>query len=202
MPLPPPRRESFHFSPTAANLLDYSSLVALANDFPPGTLTFTQNEKAVLKESYTASSTSSYSHSGSNARSVHQAQRSTLPDDVGSRRASAATNSQAQGRKVSSLKLTPVTFADPPAHRNSPRRDPRPESQNTGPQRGAQPSVRSGPEDLKRPERRPSNSPAELESPDRAPTRTPCPAAARVEVTQAPPAVPPRPPPAALLVHN
>ncbi|XP_068444946.1 uncharacterized protein [Clinocottus analis] len=215
VPLPPPRRESYHFSPTAANPPDYSSLVALANDFTPGMLTFTQNEKAALKESYTISSTSSYSYSESNASSAQQAQQFTLPGDISSCRASASTNSQAQERKVSSLKLTPVTIPDPPDHCDS-HLDPQPKSQTTGPpsppQRGPAPtklltqaaptSVGLDPEDLKHPERRPANTTAELKSPDRGPNQTPNPAPAWVEVTRDPPAVPPRPSPAVLLVHN
>ncbi|XP_068583506.1 sorbin and SH3 domain-containing protein 2 [Cebidichthys violaceus] len=213
VPLPPPRRESFHFSPTGTNPPDYSSLVALANDFTPGTLTFTQNEKAVLKESYTISSTSSYSYSETNANSVQQAHQSTPPDDISSCSASATTNSQAQERKVSSLKLTPVTIPDPPAHRNS-CLHPQPKTQTTGsppptsppPQRGPTPpqpptqmasiSVLLGPEDLKHP---PSNNMAELKVPDRAPDETLSPAPAQVEITKAPPPVPPRPSPAELL---
>ncbi|XP_075947603.1 sorbin and SH3 domain-containing protein 2 [Anarhichas minor] len=215
VPLPPPRRESLYFSPTGTNPPDYSSLVALGNDFTPGTLTFTQNEKAVLKESYTISSTSSYSYSETNANSVQQAHQSTLPDDMSSSSASATTNSQAE-RKVSSLKLTPVTIPDPPAHRNS-YLHPQPKTQTTGsppptsppPQRGPTPSqpltqaatlsVRLGPEDLKHPERRASNTTTELKVPDRAPDQTLSPAPAQVEITKAPPAVPPRPSPAELL---
>ncbi|XP_074485665.1 sorbin and SH3 domain-containing protein 2 isoform X4 [Sebastes fasciatus] len=210
IPLPPPRRESFHFSPTATNLPDYSSLVALANDFSPGMLTFTQNEKAVLKESYTMSSTSSYSYSETNANSVHQ---STVPNDISNCSASATTNTQAQERKVSSLKLTPVTIPDPPAHCNS-YLDPQPETQTTAsppptpPQRGptnlSQPptqaaslSVPLSAENLKHPE--PSNNTAGLKVPDRAPNQTQSPAPSQVEITKAPPAVPPRPSPAKLL---
>ncbi|XP_031718830.1 sorbin and SH3 domain-containing protein 2 isoform X8 [Anarrhichthys ocellatus] len=216
VPLPPPRRESLYFSPTGTNPPDYSSLGALANDFTPGTLTFTQNGKAVLKESYTISSTSSYSYLETNANSVQQAHQSTLLDDMSSSSASATTNSQAQERKVSSLKLTPVTIPDPPAHRNS-YLHPQPKTQTTGsppptsppPQRGPTPSqpltqaatlsVRLGPEDLKHPERRASSTTTELKVPDRAPDQTLSRTPAQVEIMKAPPAVPPRPSPAELL---
>lgn len=215
MPLPPPRRESFHFSSTGTNPPDYSSLIALANDFSPGTLTFTQNEKAILKESYTISSTSSYSYSESGANPVQQAHQSTVPNDISNFSASAITNTQAQERKVSSLKLTPVTIPDPPAHCNS-HLDPQLKNQTTGsprrasppPQRGptlslpltqtASISVHMGPEDLKHPEPQPSNRTVELKVPDQAPSL----ASSQVEIAKAPPAVPPRPSPAKLLVHN
>ncbi|XP_042340464.1 sorbin and SH3 domain-containing protein 1-like isoform X3 [Plectropomus leopardus] len=212
IPLPPPRRESFHFSPTGTNPPDYSSLVALANDFSPGMLTFTQNEKAVLKESYTISSKSSYSYSETNANSVQQTHQSTVSNDISNCNASATTNTQAQERKVSSLKITPVTIPDPPDHSNS-YLDFQPKTQSTGsppptsppPQRGpplSQPltqaasfSVHLGPE--KHPERQ--NSTVELKVPDRASNQTPSPASAQVEITKAPPAIPPRPSPAELL---
>ncbi|XP_070772190.1 sorbin and SH3 domain-containing protein 2 [Enoplosus armatus] len=214
VPLPPPRRESFHFSPTGTNPPDYSSLIALANDFSPGMLTFTQNEKAVLKESHTISSTSSYSYSETSANPVQQALQPTAPNDVRDCSASATTNTQAQERKVSSLKLTPVTIPNPPAHCNS-YLDPHPKTKTTGsppptsppPQRcptTSQPltqaawlSVHLGPENLKHPE--PSNSTVELKVPDQAPNQTQSPAPSQVEKTKAPPAVPPRPSPAELL---
>lgn len=219
MPLPPPRRESFHFSPTGTNPPDYSSLVALANDFSPGSLTLTQNEKAVLKESYTVSSTSSYSYSETNANSVQQAHQSTVLNDISNCSAPATTNTQVQERKVSSLKLTPVTVPDPPAHCNS-FLDPQPKTQTTGsppptsppPQKGptlSQPLTQAasvlvhlGPENLKHPDHQPSNSTAGLKVPNRAPNQTQSPAPSQAEILKAPPAVPPRPSPAELLVHN
>ncbi|XP_049901360.1 sorbin and SH3 domain-containing protein 2 isoform X1 [Epinephelus moara] len=213
VPLPPPRRESFSFSPTGTNPPDYSSLVALANDFSPGTLTFTQNEKAVLKESYTIKSTSSYSYSETNANSVQQAQQSTVQNDITTCIASAATNTQAQERKVSSLKITPLTIPDPPAHSNS-YRDPLPKTQTTGsppptsppPQttfsqpltQAASLAVHLGPENPKHPQRQPSNNTVELKVPDRASNQTSSPAPSQVEMTKAP-EVPPRPSPAQLL---
>ncbi|XP_044045825.1 sorbin and SH3 domain-containing protein 2-like isoform X19 [Siniperca chuatsi] len=214
VPLPPPRRESFHFLPTGTNPPDYSSLVALANDFSPGMLTFTQNEKAVLKESYTISSTSSYSYSETSANPVQQAHQSTVPNDMSNCSASATTNTQAQQRKVSSLKLTPVTIPDPPAHCNS-YLDHQAKTQTTGPpppfspppQRGptmSQPltqasslSVHLDPENLKHPEPLPSNNTVELKVPHQAPNQSPTPS--QVEITKTPPAVPPRPSPAELL---
>ncbi len=213
MPLPPPRRESFHLSPTGTNPSDYSSLIALANDFSPGTLTFTQNEKAVLKESYTISSTSSFSYSETSANSVQQAHQSTVPNDISNCSESATTNTQAQERKVSSLKLTPVTIPAPPAHCNS-YLDPQPKTTGSPPPTSPPPqrdptlsqpltqtaslSVHLGPENLKHPKPRPSNNTVELKVPDQAPSLAP----SQVGIAKAPPAVPPRPSPADLLVHK
>ncbi|XP_044203296.1 sorbin and SH3 domain-containing protein 2-like isoform X5 [Thunnus albacares] len=210
VPSPPPRRDSFHFSPTGTNPPAYSSLIALANDLSPGTLTFTQNEKAVLKESYTIRSTSSYSYSETSANPVQQVEQSTVPNDISNCSASTTINTQAQERKVSSLKLTPVTIPDPPAHLNS-YLDPPPKTQTTGsptsppPQSGrtlSQPStqtallsVNMGPENLKHPEPQPSNPTVELKVLNQAPSLTPF----QVEMTMAPPPVPPRPSPAELL---
>ncbi|XP_036952560.1 sorbin and SH3 domain-containing protein 2 isoform X4 [Acanthopagrus latus] len=209
-PLPPPRRESFHFSPTGSNLPDYNSIIALANDFSPGTLTLTQNEKSILKETYTISSTSSYSYSETSTDPVQQTDQSTVPNDNCS--ASITTNSQSQERKVSSLKLTPVTIPDPPAHSNS-YLDP--QTKTTGspphtplaPQKGptlsppstqtASFSVNLGPENLKQPES--SKGTVEPKVPDRAPKQTPSAGPTQVEITKAPPAVPPRPSAAQLL---
>lgn len=213
MPLPPPRRESFHFSPTGSNPPDYNSIIALANDFSPGTLTLTQNEKSMLKETYTISSTSSYSSSATSTDPVQQTDQSTVPNDNCS--ASITTNSQSQERKVSSLKLTPVTIPDPPAHGNS-YLDP--QTKTTGsppptppaPQKGpilsppltqtASFSVNLGPENLKQPES--SKDTVEPKVPDRAPKQTPSAGPTQEEITKAPPAVPPRPSAAQLLVHN
>uniref|UniRef100_A0A4W6EUL9 Osteoclast-stimulating factor 1 n=1 Tax=Lates calcarifer TaxID=8187 RepID=A0A4W6EUL9_LATCA len=179
-------------------------------------LTFTQNEKAVLKESYTINSTSSYSYSETSANSVQQAHQPTVPNDISNCSVSATTNTQAQERKVSSLKLTPVTIPDPPAHLNS-YLNPQPKNKTTSsppptsppPQRGpslSQPltqtaslSVHLDPENQKIPEPRLPNPTVELKVPDRAPNLTPSPAASQVEMMKAPPAVPPRPPPAELL---
>lgn len=215
MPLPPPRRESFHFSPTGTNPPDYSSLIALANDFSPGTLTFTQNEKAILKESYTISSTSSYSYSEGSVNPAQQAPQSTVPNTMSNCSASATTSAQAQERKVSSLKLTPITIPDPPVHLSSylnpqPKITGSPPPTSLCPQRGptlsppltqtALLSVHLGAENLKH--AGPSNDTVELKVPDQAPNQTPSPAPSQVEMTKTPPAVPPRPSPAELLVHN
>lgn len=214
MPSPPPRRDSFHFSPTGTNPPAYSSLIALANDLSPGTLTFTQNE-AVLKESYSIRSTSSYSYSETSANPVQQVQQSTVPNDISNCSASATINTQAQERKVSSLKLTPVTIPDPPAHFNS-YLDPQPKTQTTGSPSPTSPPPQSsptfsqtstqtallsgniGPKNLKHPEPQPFNPRVELKVPNQGPSLAP----SQVEMTKAPPAVPPRPSPAKLLVHN
>lgn len=205
MPLPPPRRESFHFSPTGTNPPGYGSLVARANDFIPRTLTFTQNEKG---ESLTVRSTSSYSYSES-TNSVQHSHQSPLLDAISSCTAPTPTNSQAQERKVSALKLTPVTIPDPPAHTQRPKtRTPGSPPLTHPPPRGgptasqpltqaASPAGRSGPESLE-----PSGDTAALEGPDRAPGEAKSPAPAQVEITKAPPALPPRPSPAVLLVHD
>ncbi|XP_060912444.1 sorbin and SH3 domain-containing protein 2 isoform X13 [Labrus mixtus] len=216
VPLPPPRRESFHFSPTGANPLDYDSLVSLAKDLSPGMLTFTQNEKAILKESYTVSSTASYSYSETSSNTVQEEHQSTVSNDTSSCSASASANTQAQERKVSSLKLTPVTIPDPPAHLNS---DNNPQTKTTcsppttspPPQKGptlsppqtqtASLSVSLGLENLKHPETQPSSNTMEPKVQDQAPNRIPgtAPSHSKVEMTKAPPAVPPRPSAAELL---
>ncbi|XP_022593836.1 sorbin and SH3 domain-containing protein 2 isoform X4 [Seriola dumerili] len=216
LPLPPPRRDSYHFSPTGANPPDYSSLIALANDSSPGMLTFTQNERAVLKESYTINSTSSYSFSETSGNSVQKAHQHTSSNDISNCSASTTANAQVQERKVSSLKLTPVTIPDPPAHLNS-YLDPQPKTKTTSsppptfppPQSGptlSQPptqtasiSVHLGAENLKNPEPQPPSPTVELKLPDQAPNQNPSPAASHVEMTKPPPAVPPRPSPAELL---
>ncbi|XP_069386012.1 sorbin and SH3 domain-containing protein 2 isoform X4 [Paralichthys olivaceus] len=207
LPLPPPRRESFHFSPTGTNPPDYSSLIALANDSGPGMLTFTHNEKAVLKESYTINSTSSYAYSETSANLVQQEHQ--VPKDC--IESATSNNKQVRERKVASLKLTPVTIPDPPAHLNS-YLDPQTKTQTAAsppiprgptlpqpPTRTASLSVHLGPENLKNPERQPPNPTAEPLVPDQELYQASSPAASQVEMTKPPPAVPPRPSPAKLL---
>ncbi|KAK5926285.1 hypothetical protein CgunFtcFv8_021869 [Champsocephalus gunnari] len=210
VPLPPPRKESLHFSPTGTNPPDYRTAVALPDDFSTGMLIFKHNEKAVLKESFTINTTSSYSYSETNANSVQQSQQSTVAHEVTNGSASVTTNTQAQERKVSCLRITPVTFADPPAHLNS-HLDPQPKTQPTGSLPPTSPppktdptltpaaslSVHTDSEDLKHPE--PPNNTAEPRVPDQAPNQTPSPSPSQVEITKTPPAVPPRPSPAELL---
>ncbi|KAI9525470.1 hypothetical protein NQZ68_006017 [Dissostichus eleginoides] len=210
VPLPPPRKESLHFSPTGTNPPDYRSAVALPDDFSTGMLTFKLNEKAVLKESFTINTTSSYTYSETNANSVQQSQQSTVAHEVTNGSASVTTNTQAQERKVSSLRITPVTFADPPAHLNS-HLDPQPKTQPTGSPPPTSPppktdptltptaslSVHTDSEDLKHPE--PPNNTAEPRVTDQAPNQTLSPSPSQVEITKTPPAVPPRPSPAELL---
>lgn len=218
VPLPPPRRESFHFSPTGADPLDYDSLLALANDLSPGMLTFTQNEKAILKESYTVKSTASYSYSETSSNTVQQEHQSSVPNDISSCSASASANTQAQERKVSSLKITPVTIPDPPAHTNS-YSDPQTKTTSSPPP--ASPPPQKGP-NLSPPQTQSASPPAgqsegvthptqqtqtssdtvELKVTDQALKPTPGPPQPKVEMTKGPPAVPPRPSAAQLLVHN
>ena len=217
VPLPPPRRQSFHFSPTGTNPLDYDSIIALANDPSAGILTFTKNDKAVLKESYTLSSTSSYSYSESNANTVQQVSQSTAPNDIS--KLSALTSANAQARKVSSLKLTPVTIPDPPAHLNS-HADDHSKTQTPGfppptsppPQMGPIPSqppsqtaslsVHLGAEDVKSRASLTSKPRVEKRASEQAQNQTQIPAPSEAEMTKPPPAIPPRPSPAELLVHN
>ncbi|XP_047189784.1 sorbin and SH3 domain-containing protein 1 isoform X12 [Scophthalmus maximus] len=186
MPLPPPRKESFHFSPTGTHPPDYSSLIALANDSGPGMLTFTQNEKAVLKESYTINSTSSYSYAETCANPVL---REHQHNDISNCIAPATSNKLAQERKVSSLKLTPVTIPDPPAHLNS-YSDPQTKTQTTS----------SPPPTSRPPQRGPALSQSLLQTASLSVHLGPSsPAGSQVEMTTPPPAVPPRPSPAKLL---
>lgn len=204
MPLPPPRRESFHFSSTGTNPPDYSSLLTLANDFSPGKLTVTENENAVLKESYTIRSTSSYSYSETSMNQVQQANQSTTSNDTEN-----FTNTHEQQRKVSSLRLTPVTVPDPPVHLNS-SLDPQAKATGSPPAAPSAPttslsqtqtaslSVRLGTEKGQHPA--PPNVTVELKVPDQAPNKGRGPAPSQVEQTKAAPAVPPRPSPAQLLV--
>ncbi|XP_052342593.1 sorbin and SH3 domain-containing protein 1-like isoform X12 [Oncorhynchus keta] len=136
LPLPPPRRESYPSPATGAIPPSYSSL--LAKTLGHGMLALS-NEKAVLKESYTVKSTSSYSHHQSTTTtSVPQPQSEPEPNPVHSVtskiKASTATSStttqlQAAERKVSSLRLTPVTIPDPPSHHPVPQ----PEALTTSP---------------------------------------------------------------------
>lgn len=205
MPVPPPRRESFQFLPTATNPPDYGSLAALANDFSAGTLTLAQNEtKAFVRRSYTLSSAAAYSsYSERSANSVQQASEVSTQSNV-------TSNTQSPERKVSSVKLTPVTIPDPPVHCNS-YLDPNieaaaPPSPTAPPPQRTHPtdppsltkttslSVHLGPDNLKHPE--PSNVSAEVKVPTRAA------APSHLEVPAAPPAVPPRPSPAELLVNK
>nr|XP_029529465.1 sorbin and SH3 domain-containing protein 2-like isoform X3 [Oncorhynchus nerka] len=135
VPLPPPRRESYPSPATGAIPPSYSSL--LAETLGPGMLALS-NEKAVLKESYTVKSTSSYSHhQTTTTTSAPQSEpepnpqppqtkpqsplANPIPNDTSKVKASTATSStttqlQAAERKVSSLRLTPVTIPDPPSH--------------------------------------------------------------------------------------
>uniref|UniRef100_A0AAZ3QB73 Sorbin and SH3 domain containing 2a n=1 Tax=Oncorhynchus tshawytscha TaxID=74940 RepID=A0AAZ3QB73_ONCTS len=134
VPLPPPRRESYPSPATGAIPPSYSSL--LAKTLGHGMLALS-NEKAVLKESYTVKSTSSYSHHQSTTTSsVPQSEPEPNPiHSVTSKvKASTATSStttqlQAAERKVSSLRLTPVTIPDPPSHQPVPQ----PEALTTSP---------------------------------------------------------------------
>lgn len=213
LPLPPPRRESFHFLPTGTKPPDYSSVISLSNELSPGTLTFTKNDRAVLKESCTVSSMSSCSYFKSSAKSVQQVDQPTVPHDMSTFSASATANTQE--RKVSSLELTPVTIPDPPSHHNfevgahskiqtvfsppqtssAPPEGPIP---SQPPSQTASFSVHLGKENLKKPASFMSNPRVEVKIADQTPTSVP----SQVEMSKLPPATPPRPSPAELLVHN
>ncbi|KAM4603276.1 sorbin and SH3 domain-containing protein 2 [Polymixia lowei] len=224
---PPPRRGSFHLVPTGTNPPAYNSLTALDDVFRPGTLAFSHNDKAVLKESYTISSKSSYSYSETSTTPstsvpppehesplVHQ---HPIPNNISNCSTSTATNTQVQERKVSSLKLTPVTIPDPPAHLNA---EPQPKTQTpasppppTPPPRrdssisqprtqAASLTVHVGPKTPKPPEPRASSATAgQLGASAQAPVVSPAPAvaSASVETKKAAPAIPPRPSPGDLL---
>lgn len=206
MPLPPPRRESFHFLPAATNPPDYSSLAALPNDFSAGTLTLAQNEtKAFVRQSYTVSSAAAAysSYSEKSANSVQHASKASTQSNV-------TSNTQSPERKVSSVKLTPVTIPDPPLHCNSyldpnvkvaappPPAAPSPPRPHTTDAptltKNTSLSVHLGPYNLKHPE--PSNLSAEVKVPKQAPAQS------HLEVPTAPPPIPPRPSPAELLVNK
>uniref|UniRef100_A0A8C7QMA4 Sorbin and SH3 domain containing 2a n=1 Tax=Oncorhynchus mykiss TaxID=8022 RepID=A0A8C7QMA4_ONCMY len=140
VPLPPPRRESYPSTATGAIPPSYSSL--LAETLGPGMLALS-NEKAILKESYTVKSRSSYSHHQTTiTTSAPQSEpepnpqppqtnpqsplANPIPNDTSKVKASTATSStttqlQAAERKVSSLRLTPVTIPDPPSHQPIPQ---------------------------------------------------------------------------------
>uniref|UniRef100_A0A8C7FMW4 Sorbin and SH3 domain containing 2a n=1 Tax=Oncorhynchus kisutch TaxID=8019 RepID=A0A8C7FMW4_ONCKI len=140
VPLPPPRRESYPSPATGAIPPSYSSL--LAETLGPGMLALS-NEKAILKESYTVKSRSSYSHhQTTTTTSAPQSEpepnpqppqtnpqsplANPIPNDTSKVKASTATSStttqlQAAERKVSSLRLTPVTIPDPPSHQPIPQ---------------------------------------------------------------------------------
>ncbi|KAF7659587.1 hypothetical protein LDENG_00296410 [Lucifuga dentata] len=223
VPSPPPRRDSFRFPPTATNPPAYSSLITLADDLKPGTLAFTKNEKAV--ESFTISSTSSYSYSKSEAStnpsasvppSVPQVCQSTIPNEFSNCSTTSTTNTRVQERKVSSLKITPVTIPDPPVHLNS-YLNPQPKSQTSGspphpsqpPQRDstlskslmqtASVSVHLVPENQQHLEPQSSNPTVELNIPDQEAVLSQTPAQLPMEMMKMAPAVPPRPSPADLL---
>lgn len=202
VPLPPPRRESFHFSPSATNPPDYTPIITLAKDLSPGTLFFTNNDKVILKESYNIKSRSSYSYSETRTDPVRPDSQST-----------SAANSQE--RKVSSLKLTPVTIPDPPAHLSSPTDIP-PQTQSSGSPSPTPPPVKKEPhflppltktaplpvrlgvENQKNPALLMPNPKVDVGVPDWAPTTAP----SQVETLKPPSGTPSRPPPAELLVHN
>ncbi|XP_023813838.1 sorbin and SH3 domain-containing protein 2 isoform X9 [Oryzias latipes] len=199
VPLPPLRRESFHFSPSGTNPPDYSPIITLAKDLNPGTLFFTNNDKVILKESYNIKSSSSYSYSETRTNPVR-------PDDQ------PINTANPQERKFSSLKLTPVTIPDPPAHLST-HPDTHPQSQSTGSPSPTPPPTKKEPH-LLQPititapipvnlgeEKQKSSASlkpdpkVELRVSDRAPTTAP----SQVETQKHPSGTSPRPSPAELL---
>lgn len=202
VPLPPLRRESFHFSPSGTNPPDYSPIITLAKDLNPGTLFFTNNDKVILKESYNIKSSSSYSYSETRTNPVR-------PDDQ------PINTANPQERKFSFLKLTPVTIPDPPAHLST-HPDTHPQSQSTGSLSPTPPPTKKEPH-LLQPititapipvnlgeEKQKSSASlkpdpkVELRVSDRAPTTAP----SQVETQKHPSGTSPRPSPAELLVHS
>lgn len=158
------------------------------------------------------SSAASYSYSETSTNAVQQANQPATQSNISNCSASATANTKSQERKVSSLKLTPITIPDPPAHYNS-YLDPNIKTADTLPStsspqkpqtidspltKTASISVLLGPENLKHQE--PPKDSVELKVPDQVPNQAP--AQSRVEITVAPPAVPPRPSPAQLLVNK
>ncbi|MEQ2189251.1 hypothetical protein GOODEAATRI_023284 [Goodea atripinnis] len=209
--------QSFNLLPAGTNPPDYNLIIDLANDLSPGMLTLTKNDKAVLKESYTHSSTSSYSYSETRANSVQQVNQPTSANNVSNVSASATASTQT--RKVSSLKLTPVTIPDPPSHLNHqfeahskiqtsgslPPASPPPQAvfnPSQPPSQIASVSIHLGAENLKNPASLSSNPRVEVKVPDPDPNRTSTAAPSQVEMSKTPPTVPPRPSPAQLLVHT
>ncbi|XP_014865892.1 PREDICTED: sorbin and SH3 domain-containing protein 2 isoform X8 [Poecilia mexicana] len=210
LPQPPPRRESFNLLSIGTNPSEFNSIIDLPNDLSSRRLTFTKNDKAVLKESYTVSSTSSYSYSETSGNSVQQVNQSTAANNISNLSASATTSTQK--RKVSSLKLTPVTIPDPPDHVNpqfeahskiltsgslSPSSPPPQIVSNTPqpPSQTASVYVHLNAENLKNPAALASNPRVEVKVPDQDPDQT----STQVKMTMPPPTIPPRPSPAQLL---
>ncbi|XP_016525772.1 sorbin and SH3 domain-containing protein 1 isoform X14 [Poecilia formosa] len=210
LPQPPPRRESFNLLSIGINPPEFNSIIDLPNDLSSRRLTFTKNDKAVLKESCTVSSTSSYSYSETSGNSVQQVNQSTAANNISNLSASATTSTQK--RKVSSLKLTPVTIPDPPDHVNpqfeahskiltsgslSPSSPPPQIVSNTPqpPSQTASVYVHLNAENLKNPAALASNPRVEVKVPDQDPDQT----STQVKMTMPPPTIPPRPSPAQLL---
>ncbi|XP_017160613.1 sorbin and SH3 domain-containing protein 2 isoform X7 [Poecilia reticulata] len=210
LPQPPPRRESFNLLSIGTNPPEFNPIIELPNDLSSRRLTFTKNDKAVLKESYTVSSTSSYSYSETSGNSVQQVNQSTAANNMSNLNASATTSTQK--RKVSSLKLTPVTIPDPPDHVNpqfeahskiltsgslSPSSPPPQMASNTPqpPSQKASVYVHLNAENLKNPAALASNPRVEVKVPEQDPDQT----STQVKMTMPPPSIPPRPSPAQLL---
>ncbi|XP_046901241.1 sorbin and SH3 domain-containing protein 2 [Hypomesus transpacificus] len=135
VPLPPPRRDSYQFPLAGLCPPSYSSLSSLAEVFgtDSGSLASAHKEQAILKESYAINSSSCFSYSKSTTTTTSSSSippsnphpqspplnLPSLTNDIGECRVNAtsthASSTQA-GRKVSSLKLTPVTIPNPPDH--------------------------------------------------------------------------------------
>uniref|UniRef100_A0A3P8YZR3 Osteoclast-stimulating factor 1 n=1 Tax=Esox lucius TaxID=8010 RepID=A0A3P8YZR3_ESOLU len=191
VPLPPPRRESYSSPKPGAVPPSYSSLLAEA--LGPGTLSLS-NEKAVLKESYTMKSTSSFSYSsGASTRPRSEPEfkppQSNPKSPLAFPTATSTRTAASAQRKVSSLRLTPVPVPDPPSHRPAPTSSPPPPTprrvSSVGSQHTATLSVQMAP---RTPEPTGSNHPALTPTP-KAPALVPV---EGLKVTPPPP-VPPRP---------
>ncbi|XP_072318360.1 uncharacterized protein [Eucyclogobius newberryi] len=197
-PSPPPRRASFHSSPAGTNPPLCSS--SLANDSSPGMQQFTQRENAVVRESYTIKSTSSSSYAFSETTEPRPPAALTQITPTATEEPNSASNrANVQGRKVSSLKLTPLPMPDPPTHFSA--------YTSTGPKTAAdapptpprQASVRPGAENVVGEQERRPPLPAgepevELEvEPEVEPPPKPGPSECPARTEKSPPAVPPRP---------
>lgn len=147
---------------------------------------FSHQEEASLKESYTFSSTSLHRETSANSLQLV----SSVPND-------ASANTQVQERKISSLTLTPVTIPDPPEHLNveSTASDP-PPPPTQHPTSPPQPSTRTSSLAVKL---FPESQKHDAETSNK-PTAIPTQPAS--EDLESPPAVPPRPSPAELLVQE
>ncbi|KAG7458658.1 hypothetical protein MATL_G00222860 [Megalops atlanticus] len=111
VPLPPPRRESYHMTPTGMNPPPYSHLQALGDPFGPllkGTDagSVIQSERVVQRASYSSTTTSSYSYTSHTSIPPEPADNST---------SSLPNGSPTQEPNTPPLKQTPSEGVDTPS---------------------------------------------------------------------------------------